>query len=169
VLYHSYYVTNYLASGLALSVFQNYYDFIVAAGDLLYDPSRADVSRIDAFGVNTEVRFSSDAPFSPEATPGNLWIRIFRGQTGLTIHVINLLDQKDSIWNEFKAPILSQTTLAISIDAAAFSNQASIGSSANGSVFKLKPMEELGNRLQITVDICDAWTIVNIPLKTKTQ
>lgn len=167
VLYHPYYVTNYLASGSSLNTFQNYYDFIVAAGDLLYDTSRADVSRIDAFGVNTEIQFTSKMPHSPEAVPGNLWIRLYRGQTGLTIHVINLLDQKDSIWNEFKEPISSEATVTISIDAAGFSNQASIGRSCDGAVFSLEPMEESGNRLQTTVNIRGAWTIVNIPLKTK--
>ena len=169
VLYHAYYVTNYLASGSSLNTFQNYYDFIVAAGDLLYDPSRTDVSRIDAFGVNTEIQFTSKAPHSPEATPGNLWIRLYRGQMGLTIHVINLLDQKDSIWNEFKEPISSETTLTISIDAAGFSNQATIGRSCDGAVFELERMEEFGNRLQTTINIRGAWTIVNVPLKTKSS
>lgn len=169
VLYHAYYVTNYLADGSSLDVFQNTYDFTVAAGDLLYDPTRIDVSRIDAFGVNTEIQFTSDSPCSPDATPGHLWIRVFRGQTGLTFHVINLLDQKNSIWNDSKASISHETTLTISIDAAGFSDEASIGRSADGAVFELTPVEELGNRLQITIDIRGAWTIVNIPLKTATS
>lgn len=167
VLYHAYYVTNYLASDSSLNVFQNYYDFIVAAGDLLYDPTRVDVTRIDAFGVNTEIQFTSQAPCSPEATPENLWIRIYRGKMGLTFHVINLLDQKDLIWNKPKTAISRTTTLTISIDAAGFSNQTSMGYSTNGAAFELKPMEALGNRLQTTIDIHGAWTIVNIPLKTK--
>ncbi len=164
VLYHPYYVTNYLAQNSSLDKFQDYYDFIVSAGDLLYDPSRADVSRIDAFGVNTEIQFTSQAPCSPEASPGNLWIRLYRGLTGLTIHVINLLDQRNSIWNEFKEPIVSEATLTISIDAAGFSNQASIGRSCDGATFELGPMEESDNRLQITINIRGAWTIVNVPL-----
>lgn len=167
VLYHAYYVTNYLASGSTLSVFQNHYDFIVAAGDLLYDPTRVDITRNDAFGVNTEIQFTSEVPCSSEAIPGHLWMRIFKGQTGLTFHIINLLDQKNPNWNEPKSAVSTTNILTISIDAAGFSNRASIGCSANGAAFELKPMESLGNRLQTTVDINGAWTVVNIPLKMK--
>lgn len=165
VLYHAYYVTNYLASGSALKVFQNHYDFIVAAGDLLYDPTRVDVSRIDAFGVNTEIQLSSEVPFGPEATAGSLWIRIFRGHSGITIHAINLLDQEDSIWNEFKNPVVSTTSLNISIDAAGFSNRVSIGRSSEGALFEQKSMISRANRLETTIEVRGAWTVVNIPLK----
>lgn len=166
VLYHAYYVTNYLAAGSSLRVFRNYYDFIVAAGDLLYDPSRVDVSRIDAFGVNTEVRFTSEVECSPEATPGGLWIRVFRGQTGITVHVINLLDQADAIWNEFKYPISTVASLGISIDAAGFSSLASVGRSSEGSLFEQKQMSENESRLETTIEIRGAWTVLNIPLRS---
>jgi dextranase len=165
ILYHAYYVTNYLASGSSLRRFRNYYDFIVAAGDLLYDPSRVDVSRIDVFGVNTEVQLTSDAPCSPEATPGGLWVRVFRGRTGMTIHVINLLDQGDAIWNEFKNPISRSASLSISIDAAGFSSLASIGRSAEGSLFEQTELSASGSRLETTIEIRGAWTLLNIPLK----
>lgn len=164
ILYHAYYVTNYLASGSSLRKFRNYYDFIVAAGDLLYDPTRVDVSRIDAFGVNTEVRLTSDVACSPEATPGGLWIRVFRGRTGITIHVINLLDQSDAIWNEFKNPITRTASLNISIDAAGFSSFASIGRSSEGSLFEQKEMTAQGSRLETSIEVRGAWTILNIPL-----
>ncbi|HUX65815.1 MAG TPA: glycoside hydrolase family 66 protein [archaeon] len=167
VLYHAYYVTNYLASGSALDVFQKHYDFVVAAGDLLYDPTRVDVTRNDAFGVNTEVQFTSEVPCSSEAIPKNLWIRIFKGQTGLTIHIINLLDQEDSIWDKPKKIISTETELTISVDAVGYSSQASIGYSADGAAFELKPMQVLGNRLLTTFDIHGPWTIVNIPLKSR--
>lgn len=165
VLYHAYYVTNFLATGSALDIFQKYYDFIVAAGDLLYDPTRVDVSRIDAFGVNTEIQFASETPHSPEALPQNLWIRVFRGKTGITIHIINLLDQTDAIWNEFKNPIVSTTSLSISVDAAGFSDSALIGYSSVGSLFELTNLTEIGSRLETTVQVHGAWTVVNIPLK----
>ncbi len=165
ILYHAYYVTNYLASGSPLRKFRNYYDFIVAAGDLLYDPSRVDVSRIDAFGVNTEIQFTSDANCSPEATPGSLWIRVFRGHTGITLHVINLLDQDDAIWNEFKNPVSRTATLSVSIDAAGFSDFASIGRSSEGALFEQTGMIANGSRLEATIEIRGAWTILNIPPK----
>ena len=165
VLYHAYYVTNYLATGETLKKFRNYYDFIVAAGDLLYDETRVDVSRIDAFGVNTEVQFSSEVAHGPEAIPGSLWIRIFRGQTGMTIHVINLLDQVDTIWNEMKAPISATASLRISIDAAGFTSFASVGRSSEGSVFEGFEMETSGSRLETSIEIRGAWTILNIALK----
>lgn len=165
ILHHAYYVTNYLASGSALNVFANYFDLTVAAGDVLYDPTRVDVSRIDAFGVNTEVQFTSPASCAPEAIPGSLWIRVFRGKSGLTVHIINLLDQKDSIWNAPKSPVSSTTPLTISIDGAAFSNQASVGRSIDGAVFESNSLKANGSRLELTVDIRGAWTIVNVPLR----
>lgn len=167
VLYDPYYVTNYLASESTLNVFLSYYDFIVAAGDLLYDSTRVDVTRIDAFGINTEIQFSSQAPCNPEATPESLWIRIYSGKTGLTFHVINLLDQKDLIWNKPKSVVSSTTTLTISVAAAGYSNQAAVGRSVDGAVFELKPIEAFENRFKTTIDIHGAWTIVNIPLKSK--
>ncbi len=167
VLYHAYYVTNYLASGSPLDVFQKTYDFTVAAGDLLYDPTRVDVSRIDAFGVNTEIQFTSEFPCSPDASPGHLWMRVFRGKSGITIHIINLLDQTDSVWNKPKKSISTETTVTISIDAAGFASQASVGRSSDGAIFQLQNMNLNRSRLETSVDIRSSWTVVNIPLKTQ--
>jgi dextranase len=165
VLHHAYYVTNYLAPESTLHIFQNYFDFVVASGDLLYDPSRVDVTLTNAFGVNNEIKFICDAPVSPEATPGTLWVRAYAGETGLTLHIINLLDQEDSLWDQPKRVISTEARLTISIEAGGFSDQASIGHTARGATFSLEPMEILGNRLQLSLEISSAWTIVNIPLK----
>jgi dextranase len=167
VLHHAYYVTNYLAPKSTQVTIQRYYDFIVAAGDLLYDSSRIDVTLINAFGVNNEIKISSRVPVSPSATPGTLWLRIFSGETGLTFHIINLLDQTDAIWDKPKSLITTETEISISIEAAGFSEYISVGRSQNGGHFDAQSMEVIGNRLQVTLDICSPWTIVNIPLKKK--
>jgi dextranase len=167
VLHHAYYVKNYQAPESTLKMIRNYYDFQVAAGDLLFDPSRIDVTLTNAFGVNNEIKVLSDFPVSPEAAPGNLWIRTYAGQTGITLHVINLLDQKDSLWDTPKAAISTETTVTISIEAAGFSEQASIGRGTDGAAFVLKTMAIHGNRLEVNVDIRAAWTMVNIPHKGK--
>lgn len=164
ILHHAYYVTNYQAPESTLRTIQNYYDFVVAAGDLLYDSSRVDVTLTNAFGVNNEIKVLSAVPVSPEATPGSLWIRVYSGQSGITVHIINLLDQEDSIWDKPKAVISTETEVTISIEAAGFSDQASVGRSTDGAAFATKSMEIHGNRLQVNVDIHSAWTIVNIPL-----
>jgi len=167
VLHHAYYVKNYQAPESTLRTIQDYYNFLVASGDLLFDPSRVDVTLTNAFGVNNEIKVLADVPVSPEATPGTLWIRTFMGQTGLTVHIINLLDQEDSLWDTPKAPIETKTKVRVSIEAAGFSKQASIGCSTDGAAFVLKAMNTQGNRLEVMVDIHAAWTVVNIPLKGK--
>jgi len=163
VLHHAYYVNNYSAPETTLKTIQNYFDLVVASGDLLYDISREDVTLVEAFGVNNEVKFDSLVAFGHEPLPRSLWIRVFKGETGLTIHIINLLDQDDCIWDSPKNKITSASKITISIEAATFSNQASIAHGITGAQFFLKKMTIEGSRLQIDVDIYSAWTIVNIP------
>jgi dextranase len=165
VLHHAYYVTNYQAPVSTLQTIQSYYDFVVAAGDLLFDPSRVDVTLTNAFGVNNEIKVSSEAPVSPQATARSLWVRIFSGDTGLTVHIINLLDQEDTLWDKSKAAIKTQTHATISIEAAGFSDQASIGCSTDGAEFAVETMKIQGNRLELCIDVRAAWTMVNIPFK----
>lgn len=163
VLHHAYYVNNYIAPEATLRTIQKYFDLVVASGDLLYDTSREDVTLIEAFGVNNEIKFDSLVPFSYEPLPRNMWIRVFKGKTGLTIHIINLLDQDNCIWDTPKNQITSSAELGISIEAAAFSSQISVARGISGSEFQLKKMSIEGSRLQVKVDIQSAWTIVNIP------
>ena len=146
-----------------MKTIRNYYDLVVASGDLLYDTTREDVTLIEAFGVNNEVKFDSLVPLSHEALPKSLWIRVFKGKTGLTFHIINLLDQDDCIWDTPKKSITSTAELTISIEAAAFDNQISIAHGVTGAEFVQKKMEIDGKRLQIKIDIHSAWTIANIP------
>ena len=136
---------------------------MVASGDLLYDTTRVDVTLIEAFGVNNEIKFESNVPLSHEATPKQLWLRVFKGKTGVTVHVINLLDQEDCDWDVPKKRISSKTALTISIEAAGFSDQVSIAHASRGAEFNLKKLEIIGNRLQVEIDIHSAWTIINIP------
>lgn len=166
ILHHAYYVNNYIAPDSTLKTIQRYYDFVVASGDLLYDPTRVDVTLINAFGVNNEIKFDSESVLSSEAEPKKLWIRVFSGDTGLTIHVINLLDQDDCNWDTPKNEISGKSRLTVSIEAAGFSNQASVAHSSRGAAFDLQDMHIEGNRLRVDVDIYTAWTIINIPHTT---
>ena len=163
ILHHAYYVNNYVAPEPTLKTIRNYYDLVVASGDLLYDTTREDVTLIEAFGVNNEVKFESLVPISCEAIPKNLWIRVFKGKTGLTIHIVNLLDQDDCIWDTPKKKITSTAELTISIEAATFDDHVSIAHGVTGAEFVQKKMEIDGKRLQIKIDIHSAWTIANIP------
>lgn len=163
ILHHAYYVNNYSAPESTLRTIQNYFDFAVASGDLLYDATRVDVTLIEAFGVNNEIKFESLSPMNHEATPKQLWIRVFKGKTGFTVHVINLLDQDNCNWDVPKKAILSTAALTVSIEAAGFSDQASIAFASLGAEFTLKKLEISGNRLQIEINIQSAWTILNIP------
>lgn len=166
VLHHAYYVTNYLATELTLQVLQKSFDFVVAAGDLLFDPTRVEITNTHAFGVNEEVKFQSDAPINPEAEAGHLWIRVFSGATGLTIHIINLLDQVDTIWDTPKVKISEDIKLMVSVGAAGLSQMGAIGYSAKGAIFEPIRLEVSENRLDVSINVIGAWTVVNIPFAT---
>lgn len=164
VLHHAYYVNNYVAPESTLKTIRSYYDLVVASGDLLYDSSREDVTLIEAFGVNNEVKFESLANISHEPVPKHLWIRVFKGKTGLTFHIINLLDQDNCIWDTPKREISSSAEVTISIEAATYSNRVSIAHGITGAEFNLDKMETDGNRMRVVINVRSAWTIINIPL-----
>jgi dextranase len=163
VLFDPYYVRNHVANEETLNELQKLYDFSVAAGDLLFDPLRVDISRIYSFGINSEVNLESDSPISLDGQPGTLWIRLFKGSTGLTIHCINLLDQKGSKWDEPRQAIRSRTSVTLSIDAIGYKEFAHLGHASHGSSFKRIQLDKNASRLKTKFEIVGAWTIFNIP------
>ena len=103
VLRDSYYVNYATFRPEFLPVVQNYCDFLVRYGDLLYNDQGTDVSRTAAGGINEDVCFSSDtAGFSSGGEADRVWTILRESKQRLTVHLINL-QGNDGRWNEPKA------------------------------------------------------------------
>jgi len=86
-------------------MFVQWYDFMVAWGDLLFAPEQQDVTEFMTDGINGDVSF--DAPgvtFTSHAKPGEVWTRVIRVAGGWVIHLINLVAQSDIFWDAGKEP-----------------------------------------------------------------
>lgn len=162
VLFDPYYVRNHKAQQRTKEVIKRNFNFTVSAGDLLYDSTRSDVTLTASFGINTEIQFESSLDLSPSAQPGNVWVRVFSGASGLTIHFINLLDQKSTTWDEGKSKILSSGGVTVSIDSVGFQSQASMGGSKFGSVFSAISARQENGRFKFDLNLDGAWCILNI-------
>lgn len=165
VLHHPYYVTNHLAVPSTREALIAAFDFIVAAGDLLYDTTRSEVTKISAFGINEEIRFAGPFEFSPDARPGTVWARVFQTATGLTIHFINLVDQTDDIWDAPKSPIVANGDVQVSIEAAGLAPGAVIGAAQTGSVIQEIGTPLVGTRFEFSVKLTGAWTIAHVSFR----
>ena len=165
VLYDPYYVRNHQAGISTLSILENYHNFIAAVGDLLFDKDRVDITRTHAFGVNTEISFESKDPISPNFNAGGLTVTVFEGKNGLTIHIHNLLDQVNSIWDAAKNPIRSKSNLRVSILSAGYESKWHLGSANNSSRIQSLSAKQTQDKLTVDFEISGAWTLIHIPKK----
>jgi dextranase len=164
ILHDPYYVRNHHGAESTTLILEKLHNFLVASGDLIFDQSRVDITLTSAFGINNEVQFTSADPISESAKEGALWIRVYRGDNGLTIHVINLLDQSDSIWDSPKNPIQRQSTIKFSIDAAGYQSKAFLGTMSQSPVFAEVGVTCVGSRIEGVIPINGSWVVLNIPL-----
>ena len=165
VLYDPYYVRNHQAGESTLNILENYHNFIAAAGDLLFDPSRVDITRTHAFGVNTEISFESNEPISANFAEKSMTAAIFDGDFGLTIHIHNFLDQENMKWDVAKRPILSRSNVKISILSAGYKDFWHIGRADTSSKFSAATATQIEDKLVLDVAITGAWTVIHIPKK----
>ncbi|MBX6355035.1 MAG: hypothetical protein IRZ05_04160 [Micromonosporaceae bacterium] len=98
VLVDPYYPNFARVDPASADVLRAYFDFAVATGDVLYDPTAADVTTSHAGGINDDVEVTA----SVDPVPGQLWVRVRRGECGLAIHLIDLTAQTETRWNEGK-------------------------------------------------------------------
>ncbi len=162
VLHDPYYVKNFKADAKTLSEIENYYSFVVSSGDLLYDPSRVDITRTFAFGINEDIKFISESTISPDAKANAIWVRIFKGNTGLTIHFINLLDQHSVKWDEAKNEILTTADIELDLDSAGYGPIGHFGVASQGSKYQRVDFKKDGSRLKASIRIVGGWSILNV-------
>ena len=165
VLYDPYYVRNHQAGKVTLEILENYHNFITAAGDLLFDSTRVDITRTHAFGVNTEITIESKDPISPNFNAKGLTAVVFDSDAGLTIHIHNFLDQENAEWDVAKQPIRTNSSVKISILSAGYKPEWHIGRADTSSKFTAANAQVDNDKFVLDVAITGAWTVIHVPKK----
>jgi dextranase len=104
VLTEAYYVSNHTLGDDAAGAARRAYDFAVRYGDLLFDRGDADITRMVAGGVNQEVKVDAPMPVATDCEPGSLWLRVVKTALGRVVHLIDLSNQDDDLWDAPKRP-----------------------------------------------------------------
>jgi dextranase len=121
VLTEAYYVSNHELGDAARDASRRCYDFAVRYGDLLFDRDAADLTRMLVGGLNDEIRVEADVPVATDCTAGSLWARVVGTRHGLVVHLIDLSQQDDDVWDAPKrqAPPLTGVRIAVERDGVA--------------------------------------------------
>ena len=104
VLTEAYYVSNRTLGAAAAEASRRCYDFAVRYGDLLFDPDAEDVTRTVVGGLNREIVVEAPVPVATDCEAGALWVRAVRTRLGLVVHLIDLSNQDDDLWDAPKRP-----------------------------------------------------------------
>jgi dextranase len=105
ILVDPYYVRNHVAEPGTADLLRRWYDFAVEHDELLFDSGIVDVTASYAGSYNDEcdVRFD-DQEVTEEPRAGAVWRRIVRAGRTLVVHLINLTDQDDTLWDAPHTP-----------------------------------------------------------------
>jgi dextranase len=104
VLTEAYYVSNHALGDDAADAARRCYDFAVRYGDVLFDRDAEDVTRMVTGGLNEEIRVVAPVTVATDCGPGSLWVRVVRTAEGTVVHLIDLSNQDDDLWDSPKRP-----------------------------------------------------------------
>jgi dextranase len=104
VLTEAYYVSNHELGDDAWEAARRCYDFAVRYGDLLFDRDAVDLTRQLSGGLNQEILVEADVAVATDCEPGALWVRVVGTRHGLVVHLIDLSQQSDDLWDAPKKP-----------------------------------------------------------------
>ncbi|GAA1743807.1 glycoside hydrolase family 66 protein [Luedemannella helvata] len=104
VLVDPYYVRNHPAAPSTVDMLADWYDLLVAAGDVLFDPGNADITRSVVGGLNGEIDVEA---------PEEVWRRVVATPHGTVVHLINLVGQADLGWDTAKAHVTPVDRLTV--------------------------------------------------------
>lgn len=170
-----YYPTNHVLSDASLDIFAQWYDFGVRYGDLLYGADRADVTEYFAGGINEDVVLDAgQVSVSTKAQPESLWLRVVRVPSGIVVHIINLVAQREIAWDAVKEPTHSVEGAVLSLS---FVGRGARVLAAAPGAPNLAPLEEIGvidedqtsslsagqSGVRFALPSLGAWTLVWIP------
>jgi dextranase len=94
-----YYVRNWAMAPSTQALLKRWYDFLVAHDELLMPPSITEITHSYVGGYNGDLDVSFGAGTSETATAGKIWRRVTRAGNRLVVHLINLADQGDTLWD----------------------------------------------------------------------
>lgn len=175
VLTGPYYPDNHVLAEQSLESFVPWYDFAVRYGDLLYGPSIIDVTETFTGGINGDIVVEGvDIRTSTKAEAGCLWTRVSRTPHGIVVHLINLTDQVDTVWDAGKNPIGTIEGLTLRVS---FAGSESVVLAASVDSPDLLPVRSRGvsateqtdaltaaqSSAEYTVPAFGAWSIILIP------
>ncbi|AEV30327.1 hypothetical protein SpiGrapes_2566 [Sphaerochaeta pleomorpha str. Grapes] len=152
----------------------SYTDFSIQYCQLLFGNDLVDVTESFAFGENREFEFSippqentdlSEIGISFEGLPDTLWPIVHMDKKLIVINLINLIGQKDSLWNLEKEPLDKEAGITIQIPPYSPSMHFFMASPQidNGRAHKLLGRQAEGLRgmaWEITIDALPVWTLV---------
>jgi len=101
-----YYVRNHTVEPATAALLKRWYDFLVAHDELLMPPHLTEVthSYVGSYNGELDVTFA-DAEVSETAMAGRVWRRVVRAGDLLVVHLINLVGQADTLWDEPRNPL----------------------------------------------------------------
>jgi dextranase len=94
-----YYVRNWAMAPSTQALLKRWYDYLVAHDELLMPPSITEITHSYVGGYNGDLDVSFAAGTSETATAGKIWRRVTRAGNRLVVHLINLADQSDTLWD----------------------------------------------------------------------
>jgi dextranase len=116
VLTEAYYVSNHALGDEAWEAARRCYDFAVRYGDLLFDRDAIDLTRQVAGGLNQEIVVEAAVPVATDCEPGSLWVRVVGTKEGLVVHLIDLSQQADDLWDAPKKPARPLTGVRLRVE-----------------------------------------------------
>ncbi len=100
LLVDPYYVRNHRAEPSTLEFLARWYDFLVEYGELLLEPTAADVTGSYAGDYNGDLDVAYPAAqVDHRPRPGSVWRRVVEVDGRLVMHLINLTGQADTDWD----------------------------------------------------------------------
>lgn len=106
VLVDPYYVRNHRAGASTQALLKRWYDFATAHDEILFASDIHDVtgSYAGTYNGDLDVSFGT-ARCTEECTAGAVWRGIRSTPQGLVVHLVNMIDQTDTLWDSPRAPI----------------------------------------------------------------
>jgi len=89
-----------------------YSDHLVRYTDLCFDPDLIDITVSHGIGANREFDFLMN-PVSHDGLNGTIWVVIKRSNRRIVLHLINLLEQSDDLWDAVKTPCTTNASLVV--------------------------------------------------------
>ena len=103
VLTDPYYVNNHEATVGTLEMLERWYDFLVEHDEILMDRRIAEVTDSFAGPLNEDIEVEYDnLCVTEDPREGAVWRRVTMTPHGLVVHLINLVGQKDTLWDSPK-------------------------------------------------------------------